>query len=258
MRTDEMFYRAETPEDVRLYDERSAVCRYYHITRRQEVLRAIEGIVARLPRHDVAVDLGCGSGVYTRMLPSAFRTRVGIDLAPHKLHFARAARGAASSVYTAASLLDIPLGSGSADMALCTEVLEHFPEPGAVLAEVSRILRPGARLVLSSPARVDLLALAGWAIGVTRVQSLNLKEPDVHGHYWYFTPNHLTALIEAAGFRIESLNAVPKVHFRGLPRLLRWHLVSDRFLSGINNALSARSRFATLGAFLIIQAERRG
>jgi SAM-dependent methyltransferase len=45
----------------------------------------------------------------------------------------------------------IPVPDGSFDVVLCTEVLEHVPKPVAAVREMSRILRPGGRLLLSAP-----------------------------------------------------------------------------------------------------------
>jgi ubiquinone/menaquinone biosynthesis C-methylase UbiE len=45
----------------------------------------------------------------------------------------------------------IPVESESFDVVLCTEVLEHVPEPIAALEEMSRVLRPGGRLFVTAP-----------------------------------------------------------------------------------------------------------
>ena len=46
---------------------------------------------------------------------------------------------------------DIPLPDGSVDVVLCTEVLEHVPEPIAALREMARLLKPGGRLLVTAP-----------------------------------------------------------------------------------------------------------
>lgn len=45
----------------------------------------------------------------------------------------------------------IPLPDGSLDAILCTEVIEHVVDPMAVLAEFQRLLKPGGKLLLTSP-----------------------------------------------------------------------------------------------------------
>jgi SAM-dependent methyltransferase len=46
----------------------------------------------------------------------------------------------------------IPFASDQFDLVICTQVLEYIPEPGAVLAEIHRVLKPGGCLLLSVPA----------------------------------------------------------------------------------------------------------
>jgi len=45
----------------------------------------------------------------------------------------------------------IPLADGSLDVILCTEVLEHVPEPIEALRELARLLKPGGRMFLTAP-----------------------------------------------------------------------------------------------------------
>ena len=46
---------------------------------------------------------------------------------------------------------NIPVSSESFDLILCTEVLEHVPEPIEAMREMSRIIKPGGRLLITAP-----------------------------------------------------------------------------------------------------------
>jgi SAM-dependent methyltransferase len=50
-----------------------------------------------------------------------------------------------------ASADDLPVADESFELVVCTQVLEHVPEPASVLAECHRVLVPGGRLALTAP-----------------------------------------------------------------------------------------------------------
>jgi SAM-dependent methyltransferase len=81
----------------------------------------------------------------------------------------------------------IPVEDGSFDVVLCTEVLEHVPEPSLVLTEFSRILRRGGLLLMTVP--------LVWFLH---------EEPY---DYYRYTPHGLRFLLEGAGF--AELEIVP-------------------------------------------------
>ena len=51
-----------------------------------------------------------------------------------------------------ASAEQIPFRDQGFDLVLCTQMLEYAPDPGRVLSEIHRVLKPGGRLLLSVPA----------------------------------------------------------------------------------------------------------
>ena len=80
----------------------------------------------------------------------------------------------------------IPEPDGAFDAVLCSEVLEHLPEPTRALDEFRRLLRPGGKLVLTAPfASLVHFAPYHYASGFSR--------------YWY--EHHLAE----RGFAIEEL-----------------------------------------------------
>ena len=48
-------------------------------------------------------------------------------------------------------LSDLPMPDCTYDLVLCTQVLEHVPDPSAVVLELARVLKPGGELWLSAP-----------------------------------------------------------------------------------------------------------
>ena len=53
-------------------------------------------------------------------------------------------------------ILNIPVDDESFDVILCTEVIEHVPNPIEALKEMSRILKPGGKLLITAPMQSGL------------------------------------------------------------------------------------------------------
>jgi SAM-dependent methyltransferase len=56
-----------------------------------------------------------------------------------------------SRIDIVSDITSIPAADSSFDVVLCTEVLEHIPDPIAALREFVRILKPGGRMILTAP-----------------------------------------------------------------------------------------------------------
>lgn len=82
----------------------------------------------------LTLDLGAQSGPYAALFPR----RIGLDLQ------------AAAGVDVVGDARDLPVRDGVVDLVLCTEMLEHVPEPQRAIDEMWRVLRPGGALVLTT------------------------------------------------------------------------------------------------------------
>ena len=94
------------------------------------------------------LDAGCGTGLNLRHLPAG---STGIDINPRNLALIRERLPNHHAVH--GDIEAMPFEDGAFATVLCTEVLEHVPDPAAALKEFGRVLQPGGTLIGSVPAR---------------------------------------------------------------------------------------------------------
>lgn len=146
------------------------------------------------PAGGTVLDAACGTG---RALP-ALRRHVGatgiviaVDLTVEMLAEAsrRGRRTLADLII--ADVTRLPLASGTMDAVFAAGLLRHLPDPGAGLAELARVTRPGGRLALFHPIGRARLA---------RRRGTELRPDDLRAE-----PN-LRAALTRAGWQCESVD----------------------------------------------------
>ena len=147
------------------------------------------------------LDVGCSSGYLARPLQERGNTIVGLELDPEA---ARAAEEFCELVLVGdVETMDLPLEPGSFDVVLGGDVIEHLRDPAATLARLRAFLRPGGRIVLSTP------NVANWAIrlsllsGRWRYTDRGILD---RSHTHLFTRATLAETLERAGYRVERID----------------------------------------------------
>jgi SAM-dependent methyltransferase len=91
------------------------------------------------------LDLGCGPGYYATVFRARGAEVVAVDNNPREVELARQALPDA----LLADAGDLPLPDQSVDAVVCSNLLEHTPDPEPVIAEIERVLRPGGWAYIS-------------------------------------------------------------------------------------------------------------
>lgn len=110
-------------------------------------------LLARLPdlfSPRAIVDLGCGTGYFTRELSQRYQQSViGLDLAEGMLQYART-QSAHTGAWAVADAETLPFKPGSQDLIFSSLALQWCPDLGRALSEAAQALRPGGILALST------------------------------------------------------------------------------------------------------------
>jgi len=141
-------------------------------------------VVARLP--DLtgcqALDAGCGTGRYLRVLENRGATATGVDLSSAMLAVARTSAGRV----VRGSISAMPIASQSMDCVVSGLALGDVADLATAIAELARVLRPGGRLLYS------VVHPAGAAEGWSRTFEAEGRQWAVAG-FWHSESEHRRA-----------------------------------------------------------------
>jgi SAM-dependent methyltransferase len=163
--------------------------------------RAMLTRIGPLGEAPAVIDIGCSSGYLLedlrRAMPGA--RLIGVDLVAQGLR--KAHQNVPDAELLHADVCELPLEDASMDAVLSANLLEHVPDDQLALAEIARIMRPGARAVIvvpSGPGNYDYydrflgherryaggeLARKGRAAGLAVIEDVHLGAP-IYPAFW--------------------------------------------------------------------------
>jgi SAM-dependent methyltransferase len=113
------------------------------------------------------LDLGCGTGELARDLAAAGRRATGCDISGEMLGLAAAVDpgGGVGWVQLDPGWRQLPFASAIFDAVVAASVLEYVDEPGAILRECARVLRPGGVVLCTVPDLTHPIRWLEWLAG---------------------------------------------------------------------------------------------
>ncbi|OGH68390.1 MAG: hypothetical protein A3I29_04070 [Candidatus Magasanikbacteria bacterium RIFCSPLOWO2_02_FULL_44_11] len=148
----------------------------------------------------VYVDLGCGyNALLLKWVIQKFKIEkaVGIDLSCNQ-----ALANEKISFLNGNLNNDLNLADNSVDLVTSLAVLEHLANPLKNIQEIYRILKPGGRLVLTTPTPLSkpILEFLSFKLGL-------INEDEVKDHKDYFNLKRLRDMLVPTGFQEQKIQA---------------------------------------------------
>ncbi len=151
-----------------------------------------------VPASHTVIDVGCGDGALIQFCAQQGAEVVFIDRDEARLARTNTrieASPARAKLGIRSDCAPIPVADNSGDLVICTEVLEHVPDPEAFLSELVRVAKSGGQLLVTVPD-----SRSEQFVGAT-APSAYFEEPN---HIRIFSSEQFRELLLGAGLEIES------------------------------------------------------
>lgn len=178
-------------------------------------------IGSELPAPGRALDAGCGHGAIVHELLDRGWDAYGFDASEWLIDQARAFSSHTADRFKVGQLPDVPIG-GTFDLITSIEVLEHVAEPVAVLRSLRSRLKPGGRLIATTPNQRP--RIPWWNAETSDPTHVNVHEPA-----WWRNAVRDSGLEVRA---VKTFVAVPLL-WRAHPLLARWIRLGARAGPGV-------------------------
>jgi len=154
------------------------------------------------------LDVGCGGGLLSEELAKAGAQVTAIDLAPELVKVARLhtlESGTQVDYQVKAVEALAAERPGSFDAVTCMEMLEHVPDPGAIVSACATLLRPGGRLFLSTLNRTP----AAFVLAIVGAEYVaRLLPRGTHRYADFIRPSELAAWLRGADLQLEDVSGL--------------------------------------------------
>ncbi|MEO7922345.1 MAG: methyltransferase domain-containing protein [Chitinophagaceae bacterium] len=180
------------------YYKAGRIQRFWHVTRLEESKAALA-----VTSGDTVLDIGCGSGLLASFIAGNKDVKVlGIDANPSAIGFCRDTYRLPNLSFEQKTTEDIRFNENSFSRIALLEVIEHISTEQAVklLGTIQDLLKPGGRLVISTPNKKSCWPLIEWLMDKLKLAPRMGRDQ----HEILYTRKKLIALAAGAGLECVS------------------------------------------------------
>ncbi len=154
------------------------------------------------------LDVGCGGGILAESMAARGAEVTGVDLGEKALKVAQM-HSLESGVKVDYRLIAVEALAAEApssyDVVTCMEMLEHVPDPAAVVSACARLVKPGGHVFFSTINRNPKAYLLA-VIGAEYV--LNMLPKGTHEYEKFIKPSELSAWLRHSGLSVSGLKGM--------------------------------------------------
>jgi len=154
------------------------------------------------------VDVGCGGGILAEAMAQRGAVVTGIDMGDGPLAVARLHQresGVAVDYYQSSAEQFADTNAGAFDVVCCLEMLEHVPDPSAVIRACADLAAPGGALYFSTINR-NPKSFAFAIVGAEHI--LKLLPAGTHEYARFIKPSELAGWLRAAGLQLTGMTGL--------------------------------------------------
>ena len=169
-------------------------------------LNWIDGLIGLKGKR--VLDVGCGGGILSESMYFKGAEVVGIDLGEKALNVAKLHQleSGAKVDYQYIAVEELATQqSASFDVVTCMEMLEHVPDPAAIITACARLVKPGGSVFFSTINRNPKAYLFA-VLGAEYV--LNLLPKGTHDYAKFIKPSELASWARIANLDIHSMRGM--------------------------------------------------
>jgi 2-polyprenyl-6-hydroxyphenyl methylase / 3-demethylubiquinone-9 3-methyltransferase len=164
------------------------------------------------------LDVGCGGGILSESLAAKGAHVTALDIAPRVLDVARLHLLESGLVvdYQQSTIEDMAQRhQGGFDIVTCMEMLEHVPDPAAVVHAVAQVLKPGGHAFFSTLNRTP----GAFLMGIVAAEHIvRILPRGTHRYDRFIRPSELGGWIRDAGMSMKNICGI---HYNPLAHSVR-------------------------------------
>jgi 2-polyprenyl-3-methyl-5-hydroxy-6-metoxy-1,4-benzoquinol methylase len=188
----------------------------------------------------VLLDVGAATGIFMHLARERGWRPTGVELCAERA--AEAAKEFDLSIL-AGSFTELSFNGQAFDAVSMLDVVEHTVDPLGMLRRAHAVLRPGGAIFIAVPNQQCILTVlvnAYARLGGPAAKTKLLPRLYVPIHLHYFTPDTLTRLVTAAGFRLVRLRHAPV--YLGRYQMPLWMKYPLKTILAVGGALKMDAR----------------